>query len=88
MRNIIKDNWRSEFKNDPVLTSLYGQLNGVLDSYQKMLDAYADAEEGSSYEAEAEAKLEDKTFDYNEKIDTLERKFRVYVRSKYHIVIS
>lgn len=66
---------------------MYGQTNGVMASYQKMIDAYVNAEDDSSCEAEAEAKLADKAAIYNEKIDTIERKFRVYVRHRYCIVI-
>ena len=86
MRNLIDTYWQPEFVNDPELISLRGQLRGVLASYEKMLNAYGDAEDPHA-EKEAEHKLEDKTFSYNERVWEIEQQFRSRVFEQFGIAI-
>ena len=88
MTNIIKENWQAQFNNDSILVGMRGKLTGILASYERMLNAYSEAEDDSSYEHEAEQKLADKTATYNADIFEIERQFKLYVRNKYGIVIT
>lgn len=86
MRNLINAYWQPEFANDPELISLRGQLRGILASYEKMLNAYGDAED-SHAEKEAEHKLESKSFGYNKRIWEIEQQFKSRVFEQFGIAI-
>ena len=83
MRNLIKEYWKPEYSNDSFLIGLRGQLSGVLSTYEAHLERYRTAEDDSAVEKEESAWLEDHGMDYNEKVVSLESRFRHYVRIHY-----
>lgn len=83
MTNFIQNNWRPEYNGDDYLKRLFGEYSAIQETYQRHLDAYGDAEDGSADEGEEEIWLQDKAPEYNAKLADLETDFANYVLENY-----